>query len=152
MDSTYNKIADMIDSGEDAYTLKFINKNLDIDKDDYSGLSVEEIYNEEFLDLVSEYTDNNPSNALLLIKNDIITENSPLYTELFVTALSGGADIIFTLIHEGLLEVNSSYFLNIFRKKLNHPWVAFNLIKMGLIKPDDVYYSTVKEIADKYKG
>lgn len=152
MDSTYNKIADMLDS-EDAYTSDFLNnEDIDLEEDDYGVLSVEEVYNKKFLGLVSEYTDNNPSNALLLIKNDVITKSSPLYGELFEIAVSGGADIIFTLIHEGLLEVNSSYFLHIFKKKLNHPWVAFNLIKMGLIKPDDVNYSTVKETADKYKG
>ena len=129
----------------------YLSTDRDDDEDDVWCLSPEEAYTRDFLDLVDDYVKDEPSNAIMLMRNITSDNDGPLYRELYSIALGGDTADMFSMLYYGLVDKDGITFADIFRNRLSHPWTAYNLIHLGLIRKGDRYYDTVSRMAEGFR-
>lgn len=123
----------------------------DIDKDDKWGFDEDEAYTRDFLDLVDDYVKDEPSNAITLLRNITSDNDGPLYRELYSIALGGDTADMFSMLYYGLVDKDGITFADIFNRRLSHPWTAYNLIHLGLIRKGDRHYDMVSRMAEGFR-
>ncbi len=123
----------------------------DTDEDDTWYLSLDEAYTKDFLDLVDDYVKDEPSNAIMLLRNISSDNDGPLYRELYSIALGGDTADLFSMLYYGLVDKDGITFADMFKSKFSHPWTAYNLIHLGLICKGDRYYDMVSRMAEGFQ-